>query len=307
MTRDELQNLIRGVPATVPTPFDEEFRVDLARMTDLIRWCVDQGLGTNQAPLKIAAAMGEGPDLSDDEWPHLLRTAVNAAGDDAVVMCALKTKDTLRTIEDARKAQDLGAIGLQIDLPIFHHPNQDDYVRFFSDISEAIEIGIMIYNTHWFGCDSITADTMLRLADAEHVVAVKWAVPEGQDYDAMREFSDIFNVIDNSSQPVRCHKNGGAGYISGTIVANPQHDLKVWQLLEEGRYDEAEAKYRSVREALATFEPNRKSGGYRLIKGMMEVVGQPVGPPRPPTLPLDDEDLDQLRSILEGVGWPVAG
>jgi 4-hydroxy-tetrahydrodipicolinate synthase len=306
MTRDELKKLIRGVPVTVPTPFDDDFKVDLARMTDLIRWLVEQGVGTDNAPLKIAAAMGEGPDLSDDEWPHLLRTAVNAAGDEAVVMCALKTKDTLRTIEDAKKAQDLGAIGLQIDLPIFHHPNQDDYVRFFSDISDAIDIGIMIYNTHWFGCESITADTMLRLKDAEHVVAVKWAVPEGHDYDAMREFADVFNVIDNSNQPVRSHKNGGAGYISGTIAAHPQHDLEVWRLMEAGEYEEAEAKYTRVREALASFQPRRQSGGYRLIKGMMTMMGQPVGPPRPPTLPLDDEDLVQLKGILQDIGWPVA-
>jgi len=307
MTREELQKLIRGVPATVPTPFDDDLRVDLARMTDLIRWCVEQGLGTDYAPLKIAAAMGEGPDLSDDEWPHLLRTAVNAAGDDAVVMCALKTKNTLHTIEDAKQAQDLGAIGLQIDLPIFHHPTQDDYVRYFSDISDAIDIGIMIYNTHWFGCDSITAETMLRLADAEHVVAVKWDVPEGQDYDSMREFADVFNVIDNSGQPVRCHKNGGAGYISGTIVAYPQHDLEVWQLMQDGKYEEADAQFGRVRDALATFQPKRSSGGYRLIKGMMALMGQPVGDPRPPTLPLDEDDLKQLKGILEGVDWPVAG
>ena len=27
----------------------------------------------------------------------------------------------------------MGAIGLQIDLPLFHHPNQDDYVRYFQE------------------------------------------------------------------------------------------------------------------------------------------------------------------------------
>lgn len=309
MNRAQLQNLIQGTIATIPTAFDKDFRLDLARMTDLTRWWVEQGLGTNTAPIKVAAAMGEGPDLSDDEWPHLLRTVVNAAGSNAVVMCALKPKNTLHTIEDAKKAQDLGAIGLQIDLPMFHHPTQDDYVRFFTDISDAIDIGIMIYNTFWFGCESITAETMLRLADAEHVVAIKWAVPEGQDYDDMRKFAHIFNVIDNSGQPVRCHKNGGRGYISATIAVYPPHDLKVWRLLEEHRYDEAQAMLDRVHNALAPFssKSEQRSGGYRVIKGMMAAMGRPVGAPRPPTLPLDDQELAELREILRGVGWPVAG
>ena len=306
MTHEELKKLIRGTLVTLVTPFDDNMNMDFARMTDLTRWWVENGLGTDVAPLKVAAAMGEGPDLSDDEWPHLLSTVVKAAGSDAVVMCGLKTKNTLHTIEDAKKAQDLGAVGLQIDLPIFHHPNQDDYVRYFTDISDAVDIGIMIYNTYWFGCESITAETMLRLADAEHVVAVKWDVPEGEDYDDMRKFSHIFNVIDNSNQPVRCHKNGGRGYISSTIAAYPQHDLEIWQLMEAKRYEEADAKFTNARSAIASFKPNKQSGGYRLIKGMMAAIGQPVGPPRPPTLPLDDQDIAELKKILQGIGCPVA-
>ena len=86
MNREELRQLIKGTPVTIPTPFDDKMQIDLARMTDLTRWWMESGLGTDVAPLKATAAMGEGPDLSDDEWPHVLRTVVNAAGSDAVVM-----------------------------------------------------------------------------------------------------------------------------------------------------------------------------------------------------------------------------
>jgi 4-hydroxy-tetrahydrodipicolinate synthase len=232
---------------------------------------------------------------------------VNAAGDDAAVICGLKCKDTLGTIRDAKKAQDLGAVGLQINLPIFHHPTQDDYVRFFTDISDAIDIGIMIYNTHWFGAESITADTMLRLKDAEHVVAVKWAVTEGQDYANMRRFSDIFNVIDNSSQPTRCHKNGGAGYIDPMMAVYPAHPLAVWGLCEAEKYDEAQQLFESVKVPFRDFMARaaERSGGYRAMKGLMAVMGRPVGPPRPPTLPLDEEEMAELRDIVAEIGWPL--
>lgn len=315
MEREELKRLIQGPIATLPTPMDDDYQIDFGKMADLTEWWVENGLISGKAVLKVAAAMGEGPDLSDDEWPHLLRTVVQAAGGRGAIVCGLKMKDTTKTIEDAKRAQDLGAIGLQIDLPVFHHPVQDDFVRFFSDISEAIDIGILIYNTWWFnhptlGAQSISPETMLRLKDAEHVVAIKWAVPPDgpYDYDDMQQFSGIFNVIDNTNQPVRCHKNGGRGYIAGTIHAYPPHSLKVWELCEAGRYAEAQALQDRLQVPLGALAAklNRRSGGYRMQKGMMEVMGKPVGPPRPPTLPMDDEELAELHDLLAGLGWPVA-
>jgi len=305
MNRGEARKLISGTIVTLPTAFDDDFNLDFGRQAELTQWWVEQGLGTGINPLKSSAAMGEGPDLSDDEWPLLLRTVVDAAGSDAVVICGLKTKDTTRTIEDGEKARDLGAVGLQIDLPFFHHPNQDDYVRYYTDISDAIDIGIMIYNTHWFGCEYLTAETMLRLVDAEHVAAIKWSVPAGEDYDQMRQFVHIFNVIDNSNQPVRCHKNGGRGYISSLVAAYPPHDMEVWHLLEAKRYEEAQAKLDRVSKAIGPIRDKigARSGGYRFPKGLMAAVGQPVGPPRPPTLPVDEDELAELRVVVQGLGW----
>ena len=305
MNREELQKRIQGLSVAIPTPFDDDYRLDLATTTDLTKWWVENGLGGNSSPIKVAAAWGQGPDLSDDEWPQLLRTVVNAGGSGVNAMCALKSKDTMHAIEDAKKAQDLGAIGLQIDLPFFHHPVQDDYVRYFTDISDAIEIGIMIYNTHWFGCPSITAQTMLRLADAEHVVAIKWNTPEGQDYDEMREFSHIFNVIDNSGDSVRCHKNGGRGFVSAFGAVNPQYDLETWRLLDAKRYDEAEAKRRKARDAFGPLRAKvaARGGGYRLAKGMMDAIGRSAGPPRKPTLPLNEEEMTELREVMKRLGW----
>jgi hypothetical protein len=37
----------------------------------------------------------------------------------------------------------------------------------------------------------------------------------------------------------------------------------------------------------------------------MALMGQPVGDPRPPTLPLDEAESAALRELLEQSGWPV--
>ena len=305
MNREELKQIMRGVSVAVPTPFDQDYRLDLAAATDLTQWWVSQGLGGGESMIKLCSAWGQGPDLSDDEWPHLVRTVVDAGGPGVNVMCGLKSKDTMRTIEDAKIAQDMGANSLQIELPYNHAPNQDQYVKHFTMISDAIDIGIMIYNTYWFGVSPIEPETMRRLEDAEHVAAVKWNYPDPDGYDKMREFSDTFNVIDNSGQHVRCFKNGGAGIVSAFAPAYPPHDLTVARLLKEGKYEEAEALTDAEDGALAPVRAKtaQSGGGYRLAKAMMDIVGHPTGPPRLPTEPIDAEEMAMLREAMEKLGW----
>ena len=308
MTRDELKQLIQGPIATVPTPFDDDFEVDFGRMAEVTKFWVDSGLVAGTAVIKVAAAMGEGPMLSDDEWPHLLRTVVQAADGKATIVCGIHYKDTKRSIEDAKRAQDLGAIGLQISPPIFNSPTQDDILRYYEAVSEAIDIGVMVYNTWWLADGNVLPETILKMADFEKVVAIKWSVPENQDYEDMRKFARIFNVIDNSSQAARCHKLGGRGYINLTAEIYPPHDLKIWESLENGQYDEAQALYDRVDDPLRDFYARcaAKSGGQaRLKKGMMELMGHPMGASRPPSLPLSEAEMDELRQILIGFGWPA--
>ena len=308
MNRDELKRLIQGPIATVPTAFDSDFEVDNGRMYELTQRWVEGGLVKGKAVIKVAAAMGEGPMLRDDEWPYLLRTVVQAADDKASVICGLHYKDTKRTIEDAKRAQDMGALALQVCPPIFNQPSQDDLLDYYGELSDAIDIGIMVYHTHWMSGGRIEVDTILKMADFEQVASIKWSNPEDVAYDEMAKFSKIFNVIDNGGGPIRCHQLGGRGYINLTAESYPPHDLRVWELIENKQYDEAQALYDSVNEPLRVFYDKaalRSGGQARLKKGIMALMGQPVGSSRPPSKPLSEEELEELRQILVGFGWPV--
>src|SRR3990172_7403470 len=294
MDRATLLAITRGPIATLPTAFDADFRLDLPTMARMTEWWIDQGLTRGRAILKVAAAMGEGPDLTDEEWPRLLDTVVKAAGGRATVFAALKTKATLQTIDDARRAQDLGAVGLQIDLPIFPHPNQADLARYFTDISEGIDVGVLVYNTWWFadgsfGDRSMAPATVRHLAETtEHVVGIKWSAPPGEDWEVMRDFAGVISVIDNTGDYVRAAQLGAAGFIGDPIVTVPSIDLELWDLLEAGRWADAQALMDRIH--LPTWEfvgrTKRRSGGYRVAKGMLKLLGMPMGDPRPPTLPL---------------------
>ena len=309
MNRDELKRLIVGPIATVPTPFDDDFEVDYGMMADLTRLWVENGLVTGKAVIKVAAAMGEGPMLSEAEWPSLLRTVVQAAKGRAAIVCGIFRKDTKRSVEDAKRAQDLGAIGLQVAPPIFSAPTQDDLLRYFEALSNAIEIGVIIYDNPWLPNGHVLPETLLKMADLEHIVGIKWGTVRGEpDFDEMVNFAHIFNVIDNSKRPAYSHKLGARGYINLTADVYPPHDLHVWELLESRQYDQAADLFHQVNDPLRALyaKMSERSGGEaRMKKGMYAIMGHPIGASRPPSLPMNAEEMAELRDLLISFGWPV--
>ena len=46
-----------------------------------------------------------------------------------------------------------------------------------------------------------------------------------------------------------------------------------------------------------------KSGGYRHLKAYMTAMGQDVGQPRPPTLPVDESEISELKDAMRKIGW----
>lgn len=307
MNLDAIKQLLIGPIATVGTPFDDEFEVDYGKFARLTEWWVEQGLVKGRAVIKVAAAMGEGPQLRDEEWPALLRTAVQAANDQAAIVCGLHYKDTIRQIEDAKKAQDLGAIALQISPPVHNGPTRGDVIRFYEDVSNAIDIGIMVYNTQGMLGDLITPDDYRAMADLDNVVAIKWSAP-GYDYEEIFDLKDKVNIIDNTKDPTRNHRLGGRGFINWTSEVYPPHDLTVWDSMEAGRYQDARDRWFAVYDPLSEFAARvgAVSGGQaRVKKGMMKVMGMDIGDSRPPSLPLSASELDELRELLIGFGFPV--
>ena len=96
-----------------------------------------------------------------------------------------------------------------------------------------------------------------------------------------------------------------AGTVSAFAPAYAADELKVWDLVESGRYEQAQELEDRISSALGPVRARvgASGGGYRLAKGMMDIVGHPSGPPRLPTEPLNDEEMAALRIAMQELGW----
>lgn len=39
------------------------------------------------------------------------------------------------------------------------------------------------------------------------------------------------------------------------------------------------------------------------VKGMLAALVRPIGPPRIPTIPCDDQEVHEVKAILDELGW----
>ena len=61
-------------------------------------------------------------------------------------------------------------------------------------------------------------------------------------YEEIFDLAYIFNIPDNTARAVLCHRLAGLGYLIDGIDAYPPYYLSLWDLMEDGRYDEAQSE-----------------------------------------------------------------
>ena len=306
MNRQQKRDVYQGVIGVTVTPYYDNYEVNYGKMADLTKWWISNGLVRGDAALKVCSVMGEAPQLRENEWINMLKTTVDAAEGKVDIIGGTHCKDTLRTIEDLKKAHDVGIVGMQVAPPLFNDPNQDDILRYYEALSENSDIGIMVYQNHWYNYSAINAETLLKMKDFENIVCIKWASFPGCPDESMEELGKYFNLIENGNDRVGFHKRGGDGFLDKTAVAYPPHDLQLWKFLEQKKYSEAQELWdteeSSMKEITAKIGAN--SGGQaRMKKALMNVMGHEVGEQRPPTLPISESERSELRSVVIGLGW----
>ncbi|MBA3265209.1 MAG: 4-hydroxy-tetrahydrodipicolinate synthase [Nocardioidaceae bacterium] len=153
------------------TPFDAGGLVDLAAAARLAEHLVESG----HDGLVISGTTGESPTVSDVEQDALLRAVVEAVGDRATIVAGVGSFDTAHSIHLAAAAAAAGADGLLAVTPYYSKPPQAGIAAHFEAIADTTELPLMLYDIPGRTGVKITAETLARAAEHEHIVAVKEA------------------------------------------------------------------------------------------------------------------------------------
>ena len=241
MTKSRRERLV-GPVVSLPTFTDEDHNILLDRERKHIRWLIDHGIKEGSGVLLIAGGYGESYFLEDKELFSLIDVLVDEARGEAPTMVGIFDLSARIAARKARYAADAGIDFIELGLPHYSLPSEEDVFLHHKYVSDHADVGIMSYNNYWVmpppGYE-ISRSLMERFVDVENMEGFKWSSANNEHYLSMlRLFHDSFNFIDNGMRSADGPRNGMAGFVDFYGNVAPRLSLKQWELFSEGRYDE---------------------------------------------------------------------
>lgn len=172
----------KGVGTALVTPFSVDGSVDYEAMRMLVRRQIDNGIDM----LVPCGTTGEAVTLSEDEYQRIMELVVNETDGRVPVIAGAGSNSTATAIRNSLMAAECGADAVLIVGPYYNKPTQEGYYQHFKAIADAVPLAVVLYNVPGRTSGNISAETQLRLAEIDNIIATK---------EASANFSQIMEII----------------------------------------------------------------------------------------------------------------
>ncbi len=287
----------RGTYTVLVTPFTADgAAVDLEALKRLVDFQISEGIH-GLIPL---GSTGEFLSITPDERTAIVETVVRQAAGRVPVLIGTGAEWTRDAVATSREAEKLGADGVMIIPPFYSVPTEDELYVHYKAVADAISIPIMVYNNPATANVDLTPDIVARLSTIPNCSYIKEST---LDVTRVREIIRLCGERMTVFAGVLGFESfwlGAEGWIAVCSNVVPRLSAQLFEASVDRRdLVEATAIHRKLVPLLPFV------GGPRYVSGTkaaFEMMGMPMGPPRPPRLPLPECDRPALRKVLAELG-----
>lgn len=204
--------MFRGTFTALVTPFRNGV-VDFTALEKLLDAQTVAGINGVVA----VGTTGESPTLSHEERESVIRKCVEIVKGRCTVLAGTGSYSTRDAVEATKRAESFGVNGALIVAPYYNKPSQEGLFRHFKTIANATSLPIMLYNIPGRCGVDISADTVLRLADAcRNIVSIKEASGSVERVSELRgRLPEAFTILSgDDSLTLPFMSVGAAGVVS---------------------------------------------------------------------------------------------
>ena len=228
---------LSGCGTALITPF-RNGEVDYEAFASLVDRQVAAGIDV----LVPLGTTGETPCLDDDERIRLLQIAKDHSAGLPIVVGG-GTNSLKHTIRSMEMLDPYGVDAFLVVVPYYNKPTQEGQYQYFKAVAESTDKPIVLYNVPGRTGVNMTAETALRLAEIDNIVATKEASGNrDQIMEILRNAPEGFQVLSgNDDDTLWMMENGGAGIISVASNVAPELLADFVKAIREGRIEDAHA------------------------------------------------------------------
>jgi 4-hydroxy-tetrahydrodipicolinate synthase len=232
----------KGVFPAVTTKFHADGSLDM----DLFFKNLDSQLEAGVHGIILGGTLGESSVLSQEEKITLTRETVNYVNGRVPVVLNIAEGATQDALFWAKKAEELGASGLMILPPMRYGADAREVVAYFKAVANSTKLPMMIYNNPVDYKTLVTLDMFAELADCPNIQAIKESTRDISNVTRMiNRFGDRFQILCGvDTLALEELLMGAVGWVAGLVCAFPKETVVIYNLVQEGKIEEARNIYR---------------------------------------------------------------
>lgn len=288
----------RGIIPAFYACYDEKGEVDVGRVEALTRYFVQKGV----KGVYVGGSSGECIYQSVADRKLTLEHVMKAAEGKLTVIAHVACNNTADSMELAAHAESLGVDAIAAIPPIYFHLPEYAIAGYWNDISSAApNTDFVIYNIPQLVGVALTMPLFKEMLKNPRVAAVKNSSMPVQDIQMFKmEGGEDFVVFNGpDEQLVSGLVIGADGGIGGTYGVMPELFLKIKELTDAGKIQEAQKIQYAVDEiiyAMCACHGNM----YAVIKEILRRrENLDIGSVRRPLAALIPEDMDQVQKCVD--------
>ena len=290
------QELGRLITAMV-TPFDADGAVDYEQAKKLANALINSG----SDGIVVVGSTGESPTVTWEEEHRLFREIKSVVGDKGSVIAGTGSNSTAEAKENTVRAQEWGVDACLLVAPYYNKPTQEGLYQHFKTIAESTVLPCILYNVPGRTVTSISADTIIRLAQIKNVVGVKEASGDmEQAARVIRGASSIRNDFvvwsGNDGDTLPMMALGAYGVISVASHLVGKQIKEMIQSFASGNTDRAAAIHRDL---VPLFKDLFIVSNPIPLKYALNYIGFRVGGLRLPLTEADEKTAAVIRETLK--------
>jgi 4-hydroxy-tetrahydrodipicolinate synthase len=285
------------------TPFKEDQSVDYAAAVSI----AEKLIADQQADsIILTGTTGEFFTMSFEERVKLFKVIKDAVGNKIPLMAGVGCASTIETVALAKKAEELGFEIMMVVSPYYTKPTQKELYNHFKKVAESVNIQMMLYNIPIFTGVNINPETVAKLSEIENIIAVKEEAELNPKQ--MTEFinatpDDFIIYCGDDPMILEAFAQGGTERIGG-IVSGGSHIIgvqlrKMIEMFNKGNIQEAAKMQQKYLPLFRIMGQNGRTNPVSLIKEAMKMVGYNAGIPRLPLTPGTEEEIVEVRKVME--------
>ena len=290
--------IFEGAGVAIITPMNDDISINFEKLGEII----DDQIKNGTDAIIICGTTGESSAMSHEEHIEAIKYAVEKTNHRVPVIAGSGSNSTAEAIHISKAAEEVGADGLLCVTPYYNKCTQNGLYQYYKDISDSVNIPIIMYNVPSRTGVNILPETAVRIAkEVKNVVAIKEASGNISQVAKLASLADgcLDIYSGNDDQIIPLLSLGGKGVISvlSNVAPRQTHDM-VRAYLDGDVAKASKMQLESIDLIGALFcEVNPIP-----VKAAMNILGWQSGPVRRPLTEMEDANKERLTKAMKDYG-----